>query len=87
MYIRILLKQLYQALAFSLIVLMNMSQINAQVITREKKSIGGNSTIRETAEPKEFEFKKQRILLPDNDVKTVVQLMLEYIEQIGGIIE
>ena len=34
-----------------------------------------------------FEFKKHRILLPDNYVKTVVHLILEYIEQIGGMLE
>lgn len=32
-------------------------------------------------------FKKSKMLLPDNDVKEVVGLILEYIEDIGGIID
>lgn len=33
------------------------------------------------------EFKKNKILIQDSDVKTVVHLILEYIEKIGGILD
>ena len=33
------------------------------------------------------EFKKNKILLQDNDLKTIVHLILEYIEKIGGILD
>ncbi len=52
-----------------------------------KLGLGGSFYWDEIEDEVLFEFKKQRILLPDNDVKTVVQLMLEYIEQFGGMIE
>lgn len=56
-------------------------------IWNSKIGLGGSFYWDEIEEEVLLEFKKQRILLPDNDVKTVVHLILEYIEQIGGIIE
>ena len=52
-----------------------------------KIGLGGSLYLEEIEEEVLLEFKKHRILLPDNDVITIVHLMLEYIEQIGGIIE
>ena len=52
-----------------------------------KIGLGGSFYWDEIEEEVLLEFKKHKILLPDNDVKTVVHLILEYIEQIGGIIE
>jgi len=56
-------------------------------IWNSKLGLGGSFYWDEIEDEVLFEFKKLRILLPDNDVKTIVHLMLEYIEQIGGIIE
>ena len=56
-------------------------------IWNSKIGLGGSLYMDEIEEEVLFEFKKHRILLPDNDVITIVHLMLEYIEQIGGIIE
>ena len=56
-------------------------------IWNSKIGLGGDIYEEEVEEEVLFEFKKHRILLPDNCVKTVVQLILEYIEQIGGILE
>ena len=51
-----------------------------------KIGLGGSFYWDEIEEEVLFEFKKNRILLPDNYVKTVVHLILEYIEHIDGII-
>jgi hypothetical protein len=56
-------------------------------IWNSKIGLGGSFYWDEIEEEVLLEFKKHRILLFDNDVKTVVHLILEYIEQIGGIIE
>lgn len=56
-------------------------------IWNSKIGLGGSFYWDEVEEEVSLEFKKQRILLPDNDVKTIVHFILEYIEQIGGIIE
>jgi len=56
-------------------------------IWNSKIGLGGSFYWDEIEAEVLFEFKKQRILLLDNDVKTIVHLMLEYIDQIGGIIE
>jgi predicted nuclease of restriction endonuclease-like RecB superfamily len=34
-----------------------------------------------------LEFKKHRILIPDNEVRTIAHLILEYIEKVQGTIE
>ena len=56
-------------------------------IWNSKIGLGGSFYWDEIEEEVLLEFKKHKILLPDNDVKTVVHLILEYIEQIGGILE
>jgi hypothetical protein len=56
-------------------------------IWNSKIGLGGDIYGDEVEEEVLFEFKKYKILLPDNYVKTVVHLILEYIEQIGGILE
>ena len=56
-------------------------------IWNSKIGLGGDIYGNEVEEEVLFEFKKHRILLPDNDVKKIVNLILEYIGQIGGIIE
>jgi hypothetical protein len=56
-------------------------------IWNSKIGLGGSFYWEDIEEEVLLEFKKQRILLPDNDVKTVVHLILEYIELIGGILE
>lgn len=56
-------------------------------IWNSKIGIGGNFYWDEIEDDVLLEFKKQRILLPDNDVITVVRQILEYIEQNGGIME
>ena len=56
-------------------------------IWNSKIGIGGSFYWDEIETEVLLEFKKQRILLPDNYVKNVVHLILKYIEQVGGIIE
>jgi len=56
-------------------------------IWNSKIGLGGSFYWNEIEEEVLLKFKKLRILLPDNYVKTVVHLILEYIEQIGGILE
>lgn len=56
-------------------------------IWNSKIGLGGSFFWDEIEEDVLLELKKQNILLPVNDVKTIVHLILEYIEQIGGIIE
>ena len=56
-------------------------------IWNSKIGLGGDIYGNEVEEEVLLEFKKHRILLPDNDVKKIVNLILEYIGQIGGIIE
>jgi len=45
--------------------------------------LGGSFYWDEIENEVSLEFKKYKILLPDNYVKTVVNLILKYIEQIG----
>ena len=56
-------------------------------IWNDKIGLGGSFYWDEIEEKVLFEFKKQKILFPDNYVKTIVSLMLEYIKQIGDILE
>jgi hypothetical protein len=56
-------------------------------IWNSKIGLGGSFYWDEIEEEVLLEFKEPRILFPDNYVKTVVNLILEYIEQIGGILE
>jgi hypothetical protein len=56
-------------------------------IWNSKIGLGGDIYGNDVEEDVLVEFKKHRILLPDKDVKMIVNLILEYIEQIGGIIE
>jgi hypothetical protein len=56
-------------------------------IWNSKIGLGGSFYWDEIEEAVLEEFKEHKILLPDNYVKTVVHLILEYIEQIGGILE
>ena len=56
-------------------------------IWNSKIGLGGSFYWDEIEEEVLFEFKKHRILLPDYYVKTVVHIILEYIELIDGIIE
>jgi len=56
-------------------------------IWNSKIGLGGSFYWDEIEDDVLFKFKKHRILLPDNYLKTVVHLILEYIEQIGGILE
>jgi hypothetical protein len=52
-----------------------------------KIGLGGSFYWDEIEDEVLLELKKQRIWFPDNNVKIVVLLILEYIEQIGGILE
>jgi hypothetical protein len=56
-------------------------------IWNSRIGLGGDIYVDEIEAVVLFEFKKHRILLPDTYVRTVVNLILEYIEQIGGILE
>jgi len=56
-------------------------------IWNSKIGLGGFFYWEDVEEEVLLEFKKHRILILDNDVKTVVHLILEYIEQIGGLRE
>jgi hypothetical protein len=56
-------------------------------IWNNKIGLGGSFYWDEIENEVLVEFKKHKILLPDNYVITVVHLILEYIEKIGGIIE
>jgi len=56
-------------------------------IWNAKIGLGGSFYWDEIEEELLLEFKKHRILIPDNYIRTVVQLILEYIEKIGGILE
>lgn len=56
-------------------------------IWNSKIGIGGDIYENDIEEDVLAEFKKNRILLPDKDVKKVVHFILEYIEQIGGILD
>ena len=56
-------------------------------IWNSKIGLGGVIYLDEIEDEILFELKKQRILLPDNYVKTVVHMILDYIDQAGGIIE
>jgi hypothetical protein len=56
-------------------------------IWNSKIGLGGSFYWDEIEDEVLLEFKKNKILFHDNDVKTVVHLILEYIEQIGGILE
>ena len=55
-------------------------------IWNNKIGLGGSFYWNEIEAEVLEEFKKHKILLPDNYVKTVVHLILEFIEQTGGII-
>jgi hypothetical protein len=56
-------------------------------IWNSKIGLGGDIYGHEVEEEVLAEFKKHRILLLDKDVRMIVNLILEYIGQIGGIIE
>ena len=56
-------------------------------IWNTKIGLGGDIYENEVEEEVLLEFKEHKILLPDNYVKTVVKLILEYIEQIGGLLD
>ncbi len=56
-------------------------------IWNSKIGLGGDIYFSEIEDEVLLELKKQRILLPDQCVKIVVHLILDYIEQVGGIIE
>lgn len=56
-------------------------------IWNSKIGLGGDIYLDEIEDEVLLELKKQRILLPDSYVKTVVHLILDYIDQAGGIIE
>ncbi len=56
-------------------------------IWNTKIGLGGSFYWDEIEDEVLLEFKNLRILLPDNDVKTAVQFMLAYIEQMDGIID
>lgn len=56
-------------------------------IWNSKIGLGGDIYLDEIEDEILLELKKQRILLPDNYVKTVVHMILDYIDKAGGIIE
>ena len=56
-------------------------------IWNSKIGLGGDIYMDEIEDEVIVELKKQRIFVPDNYVKKVVNLILEYIDQIGGIME
>jgi hypothetical protein len=56
-------------------------------IWNSKIGLGGSFYWDEIETEVLLEFKKNKILLQDNDVKTVVRLILEYIEKTGGILD
>lgn len=56
-------------------------------IWNSKIGIGGYFYWDEIENDVLFEFKKLRIMIPDNDIKMIVHTILEYIEQNGGFIE
>jgi len=56
-------------------------------IWNSKIGLGGSFYWDEIENEVLLEFKKNKILLQDNDVKAVVHLILEYIEKIGGILD
>lgn len=56
-------------------------------IWNSKIGLGGSFYWDEIEDEVLLKFKKNKILFQDNDVKTVVRLILEYIEKIGGILD
>lgn len=56
-------------------------------IWNSKIGVGGSFYWDEIETEVLLEFKKNKILLQDNDVKTVVRLILEHIEKTGGILD
>lgn len=52
-----------------------------------KIGLGGSLYLDEIENEVLLEYKKSKILLQDNDVKTIVHLVLEHIEKIGGILD
>lgn len=56
-------------------------------IWNSRIGLGGSFYWNEIEDEVLFEFKKHRILMPDHYVKTIVHLILDYIQKIGGILE